>query len=890
MGTNYNHIRRNVLGLVVAIVVMCAALGGSLAWVVSTLNATVRVTKTQLAPMKDAMRSFAVVIGESFSAQSEVISSRSVIEVERVTPPQVLGARLKRELGQLHELIGRSAAQQERFEQIDAHINVFVRQQEEHRRAVLKTHELRSSFEGRWLVMQRHIQTQSVMIHRLNGVTRLEYMAALHQADNAALSGGASIRPMLLKITRGQDRALSEQLPRLELLQLELMLVLRELASCQDLDKLNSLVANKLGPVGSELERAYQVLDHRIEASSEYRALFDELYKAHEAFLKEAISDSPGSLSGLMRQILQVQEQQLKTQSKVKESAQLLSEDLGWTQDAVTQAFVSTDRRSGRDVSQAMWLALLSGVAGMLACVVALLRTRLAVKELDETNQTLQGLSKELGQMNATLEHKVEVRTEDLNERNRAMRLVMDHVDQGLLTVDLEGRLAREHSAVVEQWLGVPEEGETFAGYVSRGEPMMRGWLELGMESISDGFLPLEVALDQFPKQLDVGGRTLKMIVTPIVDEDQECERLLVILSDVTLALRQREAEEHQRELLTIFEMLSFDRVSFLGFFQDAQQLLVRLDGGQLSGAELYRAIHTLKGNAGIFGLNSVAALCHELEDRFNEEALAPGDFEQLNERWQQLEESLERLLGSSQELIMVEPVQYQLLMQKLEGGLAPSAAVEVLKGWVQEPFAKRLEHVAEQAMILGERLGKGGFDVVVEADQSRHDAELWRTFWNVFIHVIRNAIDHGLEDERERELTDKVARPKLRLSVEGDDDGLRIVVEDDGRGIDWERLRAKAKAKGMAHQSHEDLVEALFSDGVSTRDEVSQISGRGVGMGAVKEEVERLGGVIEVESEPGYGTRFSFVFAPMSSWRGGSSGGGTEVAAVRDCLGHVAC
>jgi two-component system chemotaxis sensor kinase CheA len=89
----------------------------------------------------------------------------------------------------------------------------------------------------------------------------------------------------------------------------------------------------------------------------------------------------------------------------------------------------------------------------------------------------------------------------------------------------------------------------------------------------------------------------------------------------------------------------------------------------------------------------------------------------------------------------------------------------------------------------------------------------------------------------------------------------LVVEVADNGHGIAWERVRSKAKEQGLPHATREDLVNALFSDGLSTKDEVSDTSGRGVGMGSVKAACQALHGQIEVISREGEGTTFRFNF-----------------------------
>jgi two-component system chemotaxis sensor kinase CheA len=91
------------------------------------------------------------------------------------------------------------------------------------------------------------------------------------------------------------------------------------------------------------------------------------------------------------------------------------------------------------------------------------------------------------------------------------------------------------------------------------------------------------------------------------------------------------------------------------------------------------------------------------------------------------------------------------------------------------------------------------------------------------------------------------------------DGDALVVEIADDGRGIDWSRVRDKATAAGLPANNQSDLVEAVFADGVSTAQETTELSGRGVGLAAVRAACKSLGGAAELDSTPGQGTRFRF-------------------------------
>ena len=133
--------------------------------------------------------------------------------------------------------------------------------------------------------------------------------------------------------------------------------------------------------------------------------------------------------------------------------------------------------------------------------------------------------------------------------------------------------------------------------------------------------------------------------------------------------------------------------------------------------------------------------------------------------------------------------------------------------------------------------------------------------FWSTFVHVVRNAVDHGLEPPEERRAAGKSENGLVTLSTRLEKSLVAIRVADDGRGIDWNQVSERARAKGLPNETRHDLEEAIFSDGVSTRDAATETSGRGVGLSAVRAVVAEMGGSIEIQSAQGRGTEFTFLF-----------------------------
>ena len=135
-------------------------------------------------------------------------------------------------------------------------------------------------------------------------------------------------------------------------------------------------------------------------------------------------------------------------------------------------------------------------------------------------------------------------------------------------------------------------------------------------ELMLDDVLPLELAIDQLPKRLDVGGVPLGVTYQPLL-QNGVLSNVLIVMRDLTADLERERLDAEQRELSAALSRLSQDRESFRSFFEEASRIVNSLVSGQAeSMACLARELHTLKGASSLFGLTSVAALCHSFEDR----------------------------------------------------------------------------------------------------------------------------------------------------------------------------------------------------------------------------------------------------------------------------------
>jgi two-component system chemotaxis sensor kinase CheA len=153
-----------------------------------------------------------------------------------------------------------------------------------------------------------------------------------------------------------------------------------------------------------------------------------------------------------------------------------------------------------------------------------------------------------------------------------------------------------------------------------------------------------------------------------------------------------------------------------------------------------------------------------------------------------------------------------------------------------------------------------------IELDLKGEDTELDRKVVedinDPLMHMVRNSVDHGIEAHDERKRTGKPAAGKLSLSAFHQGGNIIIAIQDDGRGLNADKILAKAIEKGIvpkgANLSQSDIHQLIFKPGFSTADKVTEISGRGVGMDVVRRNIEALRGRIEIQTEVGVGTTFS--------------------------------
>ena len=179
------------------------------------------------------------------------------------------------------------------------------------------------------------------------------------------------------------------------------------------------------------------------------------------------------------------------------------------------------------------------------------------------------------------------------------------------------------------------------------------------------------------------------------------------------------------------------------------------------------------------------------------------------------------------------------------------------------QPIGRLFQKYPRIARDLARNLGKD-VELMLAGEETEIDKTMIEDLSDPIIHLIRNAVDHGVESPEERRAAGKPEKSQVRLEARQEGDHIVLIVADDGHGMNAEKLRAKAVAKGLITDEEANTMDErqslnlVFLPGFSTKDVASDVSGRGVGMDVVRTNIQKLNGTIEIKSLPGKGTTFT--------------------------------
>ena len=443
-------------------------------------------------------------------------------------------------------------------------------------------------------------------------------------------------------------------------------------------------------------------------------------------------------------------------------------------------------------------------------------------------------------------------------ERTRALRAIHDNVTSGFLIVTEDLRVAPGFTKSCASLLGTKELAGRDIGHILCGEDTRSAaQLRLALTQVFGDMLPEEVSLDAVPRRFVIGGCALRVDARAIRDEGGVVCQVLLTVNDITsLEQAQREA----RENMVLIGILR-QRESFTSFLADARELMTRARDAieERDHAFYRRALHTVKGNAAAFELADTVSMIHGIE---GQDVITAADVDKVEGELRSFLKRHESVLDITYD--SAGDTSFEISERNVEALTALTKPNDVeIRRWTAQVVLKHagalLGPLDCYVDKLAERLQKQVRFTIVGGN-TLVDAPRVRPVMRNLTHLLRNALDHGIEAPEER--GDKSATGHVEVRVEDSADAWTLHIVDDGRGIETGALVARAIEQGFvtaeeaAKMSEDEKLALIFRDGLSTAEQASEVSGRGVGMAAVKAAVEAANGTITVKSTVGQGTK----------------------------------
>jgi HPt (histidine-containing phosphotransfer) domain-containing protein len=562
------------------------------------------------------------------------------------------------------------------------------------------------------------------------------------------------------------------------------------------------------------------------------------------------------------------------------------------------------------------------GLFLMILCQAILLARRFsrAFQAVEVSERQIQSLNAELQNQNQILDSLAEEKTRDI-------RSIMKNIKQGIFTLVGDGmRIGSEFSDHLRSMVAAPDlkGGETLDSILDQADLSRdrRDQIKTVLSNVvGEDSIGFEVNAHLLPRELRLqrgdDPRLLEMDWSPIENENNaQIEKILVSLRDVTdLRLLQEESKRNQEELELIGEVLNVPTEKFDGLVQSCEKFLQdcrnQLQHDACDTHRLFRNMHTIKGVARSYGLTHLADAAHHAEEIYAQlrdgQNIRAGQLREAGEhvdgllkRYDEIHRDKLGRKGQGTGLLLIER---SVIAENLEGlrSLDLNAMTHDVQHRVDHlsrlftsliymPLPKLLQELLNDVPRLAADLGKFQPDIIFRDPGLSIQQAAYDLFRNTFTHLLRNALDHGLETVEERQSRGKTARGRIVVELRLDESLLEIFVGDDGRGLNLEAIQRSARQRGLiasdASLSDYEIANLIFAPGLSTKEQVTAVSGRGVGLDAVKYFLEQYNGDIDIQLGPKSasmeGVPFRFhITLPSSVCEVMQSVGGARVASA---------
>ncbi len=509
---------------------------------------------------------------------------------------------------------------------------------------------------------------------------------------------------------------------------------------------------------------------------------------------------------------------------------------------------------------------------------------RAELTQKEDVIEELKVAQDKLQEYNKNLEAMVLQRTAELTEINSTLGALLDSLGQGFLIFDSEGKVSPIFSKACLSMLEINPQGHAIWDVLKIPHTKTEAFKKWMMTLFTE-MLPFADLAPLGPEKLHNSlGKHISLEYYPIRDNKNSIKAVVIVASDITSLIEAQSQAEAQKESAKLVLNLVRHKREIQRFIEESRLSLSFIqkqmdEKNQLQNEELYRHLHTLKGGSAMFSIQNLNLNCHLAESLLSEYKVnsSKENFLALRTKCLEISQNFEAFLAKAQEIlgtgfigqerkIEVSISQIQNIARKIahlpgRGSLAERFLSEL----TMEPAHSFLQSYRETLDLLSQKMGKEVNPLDIVGGDLLVTPEVYSKLFASFIHALRNSIDHGIESPEVRIAMGKGRRGHISIQIQKPTDELILFkVQDDGAGISPSLVRKKLAAKGasLRQKSDSEVLQHIFDAEFSTREDVTSISGRGVGLNAIQAAAQELGGRVWVTSQLGHGTQI-FIEVP---------------------------
>lgn len=489
----------------------------------------------------------------------------------------------------------------------------------------------------------------------------------------------------------------------------------------------------------------------------------------------------------------------------------------------------------------------------------------------------IKNLLEELRIYNLELEQKVKDRTRELQSLTDIQKGMVNALGQGFIIIDKEHKILPVYSKVSEDMFEVIPNEATPKEIMGVDDATAQSFKEL-FEMVFAGMIEFD-DMSRIAPDLRINSKNqrIQLSYAPITNGDsKESEYVLVVGTDKTVEYENMEKFKKEWNFSQMIMKIASNRAALNKILSESMNMLnscldyVAADHDYAI-RDIQRQIHTIKGSFSYFYIQEITHLCHDLETDlgvfYNEIRIPQDQKSQIIDRVLAIQVTIENYIEQYESIIQYKEatssknVQVKELVEfaKFLKNRDPEIERAFSNKFFSTPVGPYFQMYSTIVSELGTKLNKQVKFTLKGSDTHVPDGQ-WDEVFAQFIHFIRNAVDHGIETPDTRTAAGKDPVGEITFAFEIDksegEEALKITLSDNGAGVNWEKIAAKDPSITCL----EDALERIKTGGISSKDEVSDISGRGVGVSSLFSAIDKFGGKSEFHSYAGQGMKISIV------------------------------